>query len=145
MVRAMGINHVAFEVRDLDEALAWYGRFFDLELRGRRPTMAWIDLGDQFIALSETSAPTPDAHRHVGLVVDDREALRAAFREAGIDVAPSGSLRVHDPSGNQLEIVDYREVQFTKAPAVLAGMGIDGVEKTDDARAELAAKGMLGA
>ena len=145
MVRAMGINHVAFEVRDLDEALAWYGRFFDLELRGRRPTMAWIDLGDQFIALSETSAPTHDAHRHVGLVVDDREALRAAFREAGIDVARSGSLRVHDPSGNQLEIVDYRQVQFTKAPAVLQGMGIHDVEKTDDARAELAAKGMLGA
>jgi catechol 2,3-dioxygenase-like lactoylglutathione lyase family enzyme len=144
MVRAMGINHVAFEVRDLDEALDWYGRFFDLRLRGRRPTMAWIDLGDQFIALSETSAPTRDEHRHVGLVVDDRETLRAAFRAAGIDVARSGSLRVHDPSGNQLEIVDYREVQFTKASAVLEGMGIADVSKTDDARAELAAKGMLG-
>jgi len=144
MVRAMGINHVAFEVRDLDEALAWYGRFFDLDLRGRRPTMAWIDLGDQFIALSQTSTPTPDEHRHVGLVVDDREALRAAFRAAGIDVARSGSLRVHDPSGNQLEIVDYREVQFTKAPAVLQGMGLGGISKTDDARAELAAKGLLG-
>jgi lactoylglutathione lyase len=145
MVRAMGINHVAFEVRDLDEALTWYGRFFDLQLRGRRPTMAWIDLGDQFIALSQTSARSADADRHVGLVVDDREALRAAFRAAGIDVAGSGSLRVHDPSGNQLEIVDYREVQFTKAPAVLQGMGIGDVEKTDHARAELAAKGMLGA
>jgi catechol 2,3-dioxygenase-like lactoylglutathione lyase family enzyme len=145
MVRAMGINHVAFEVRDLDEALAWYGRFFRLTMRGRRPTMAWIDLGDQFIALEETAAPTGDGHRHVGLVVDDREALRAALREAGYDVRPSGSLRVHDPSGNQLEIVDYREVQFTKAPAVLEGMGIDGVDKTEAARAELAAKGMLGA
>jgi len=145
MVRAVGINHVAFEVRDLDEALAWYGRFFDLRMRGRRPTMAWIDLGDQFIALSQTAAPTPDAHRHVGLVVDDREALRAALREAGYDVPGSGSLRVHDPSGNQLEIVDYREVQFTKTPAVLHGMGIADVEKTDEARAELAAKGMLDA
>ena len=143
MVRAVGINHVAFEVRDLDEALEWYGRFFDLRMRGRRPTMAWIDLGDQFIALSQSPAPTRDAHRHVGLVVDDREALRAALRDAGYDVPRSGSLRVHDPSGNQLEIVDYREVQFTKTPAVLHGMGIDAVEKTDDARAELAAKGML--
>ena len=143
MVRAMGINHVAFEVRDLDEALAWYGRFFDLRMRGRRPTMAWIDLGDQFIALSETAAPARDTHRHVGLVVDDREALRAALRDAGYDVPSSGSLRVHDPSGNQLEIVDYRQVQFTKAPAVLRGMGVGDVVKTDDARAELAAKGML--
>jgi len=145
MVRAMGINHVAFEVRDLDEALAWYGRFFDLRMRGRRPTMAWIDLGDQFIALSETAAPARDTHRHVGLVVDDREALRAALRDAGYDVPGSGSLRVHDPSGNQLEIVDYREVQFTKAPAVLRGMEIADIDKTDDARAELAAKGMLDA
>ena len=143
MVRAMGINHVAFEVRDLDEALAWYERFFELTMRGRRSTMAWIDLGDQFIALTETSAPSPDAHRHVGLVVDDREALRSSLREAGYDVPRSGSLRVHDPSGNQLEIVDYREVQFTKTPAVLHGMGIGDVEKSDDARAELAAKGML--
>jgi catechol 2,3-dioxygenase-like lactoylglutathione lyase family enzyme len=145
MVRAVGINHVAFEVRDLDEALAWYGRFFDLRMRGRRPTMAWIDLGDQFIALSETAAPARDTHRHVGLVVDDREALRAALRDAGYDVPSSGSLRVHDPSGNQLEIVDYREVQFTKAPAVLRGMEIADIDKTDDARAELAAKGMLDA
>jgi lactoylglutathione lyase len=143
MVRAMGINHVAFEVRDLDEALAWYGRFFDLTMRGRRATMAWIDLGDQFIALTETAAPSRDAHRHVGLVVDDREALRAALRAAGEDVPGSGSLRVHDPSGNQLEIVDYRQVQFTKTPAVLRGMGITGVDKTADARDELAAKGML--
>ena len=145
MVRAVGINHVAFEVRDLDEALAWYGRFFDLRMRGRRPTMAWIDLGDQFIALSETAAPARDTHRHVGLVVDDREALRAALRDAGYDVPGSGSLRVHDPSGNQLEIVDYREVQFTKAPAVLRGMEIADIDKTDDACAELAAKGMLDA
>jgi len=145
MVRAVGINHVAFEVRDLDEALAWYGLFFDLRMRGRRPTMAWIDLGDQFIALSETAAPARDTHRHVGLVVDDREALRAALRDAGYDIPGSGSLRVHDPSGNQLEIVDYREVQFTKAPAVLRGMEIADIDKTDDARAELAAKGMLDA
>jgi len=142
MVRAVGINHVAFEVRDLDEALAWYGRFFDLRMRGRRPTMAWIDLGDQFIALSETAAPARDTHRHVGLVVDDREALRAALRDAGYDVPGSGSLRVHDPSGNQLEIVDYREVQFTKAPEIAAAMGIDRLEKNERAKAELRDKGL---
>ncbi|MFZ0089869.1 MAG: VOC family protein [Solirubrobacteraceae bacterium] len=141
-VRPIGINHVAFEVRDLDEALAWYARFFELTLRGRRATMAWIDLGDQFIALSQ-GAPPGDRARHVGLVVDDKEALRSALRDAGIDVNASGSLRVHDPSGNLLEIVDYRDVQFTKADPVLHGMGLGGVAKSASAREELRAKGLL--
>lgn len=142
-VRLVGINHIAFEVSDLDATLAWYERFFDVRLRGRRPTMAWIDLGDQFIALSETRGVTPDRARHVGIVVDDKERLRAELQAAGIDVAPAGNLRVRDPSGNQLEILDYRAVQFSKEPAVLRGMGLDGLEKSDGARAELREKGLL--
>lgn len=144
-VRPVGINHIAFEVRDLDEALAWYQRFFDLELRGRRERMAWIDLGDQFIALTQSSSDTPpaDSARHVGLVVDDKEQLRAALRDAGVEVAPAGGLRVHDPSGNLLEIVDYRDVQFSKTDAVLRGMGMGELGKADSARAELHAKGLL--
>jgi lactoylglutathione lyase len=143
-VRPVGINHVAFEVRDLDEALAWYERFFAFELRGRRGGMAWIDLGDQFIALSEGNAGTADHARHVGVVVDDKEALRGALRDAGYDVRPAGSLRVSDPSGNQLEIVDYRDVQFSKTDAVLRGMGLEGAQKSSAARDELRAKGLLG-
>jgi lactoylglutathione lyase len=142
-VRALGINHIAFEVTDLDAALAFYERFFEVRLRGRRRRMAWIDLGDQFIALSVADQVTPDRDRHVGLVVDDKEGLRAALVEAGFDVASSGSLRVRDPSGNQLEIVDYREVQFSKTEAVLRGMGISGLEKSEQARAELRDKGLL--
>jgi lactoylglutathione lyase len=142
-VRALGINHIAFEVTDLDAALAFYERFFEVRLRGRRRRMAWIDLGDQFIALSVADQVTPDRGRHVGLVVDDKEGLRAALAEAGFDVAPSGSLRVRDPSGNQLEIVDYREVQFSKTEAVLRGMGISGLEKSEQARVELRDKGLL--
>ncbi len=142
-VRPIGINHVALEVRDLDEALSWYRRFFELELRGRRGKMAWIDLGDQFIALSEGDPPG-DGARHVGLVVADKEALRGALRDAGVDVRSSGSLRVHDPSGNLLEIVDYRDVQFSKAAEVLHGMGLDGIQKSPSAREELRAKGLLG-
>ena len=142
-VRPVGINHVAFQVRDLDEALSWYARFFAFELRGRRSEMAWIDLGDQFIALSEGDVGPADRARHVGLVVDDKEALRAALRDAGIDVRPSGSLRVTDPSGNLLEIVDYRDVQFSKADAVLRGMGLDEIEKSAAAREELRRKGLL--
>jgi lactoylglutathione lyase len=144
VVRPIGINHVAFEVRDLDEALAWYQRFFAVQLRGRHGGMAWIDLGDQFIALSQSDTPPVEGPRHVGLVVDDKEALRAALREADIDVAVSGSLRVLDPSGNLLEIVDYRDVQFTKTDAVLQAMGIGAIEKSEAARHELRDKGVLG-
>ncbi len=142
-VRAVGINHIAFEVTDLDATLAFYERFFEVRLRGRRQRMAWIDLGDQFIALSVTGEVTPDTGRHVGLVVDDKEALRAALADAGYDVAPSGSLRVRDPSGNQLEIVDYRDVQFSKTDAVLRAMDLTGLEKSEDARAELRDKNMI--
>jgi catechol 2,3-dioxygenase-like lactoylglutathione lyase family enzyme len=145
-VRAIGINHVAFEVRDLDEALEWWGRWFAFELRGRRRTMAWIDLGDQFVALSQVTGElgAGDAARHVGLVVDDKEALRAALREAGEDVRLSGSLRMRDPSGNVIEIVDYRDVQFSKSDAVLRGMRLDGLAKSPSALDELRAKGLLG-
>lgn len=144
-VRALGVNHVAFEVQDLDEALAWYERYFEFELRGRRGGMAWIDLGDQFLALSERSGSAPDHDRHVGLVVDDKEALRRLLRRDGVPVSSAGSLRVHDPSGNQLEIVDYRDVQFTKPAAVLRAMGAGGLRKHESALAELQAKGMLDA
>ena len=107
--------------------------------------MAWIDLGDQFIALSEVSdAGGGDRARHVGLVVDDKEALRATLREAGEEVSPSGSLRLRDPSGNVLEIVDYRDIQFSKSDAVLRGMGLDGLEKSSSAQEELRDKGLLG-
>jgi lactoylglutathione lyase len=148
-VRPIGINHVAFEVRDLDEALAWWRRWFEFELRGRRATMAWLDLGDQFVALSQVAEGpggpgSVDTGRHVGLVVDDKEALRAALREAGEDVRRSGSLRVRDPSGNLIEIVDYRDVQFSKSGPVLRGMGLHGLEKSPSARQELADKGLLG-
>ncbi len=142
-IRVVGVNHIAFEVRDLDQALEWYERYFAITLRGRHAKMAWIDLGDQFLALSEGGPQAPDRDRHVGLVVEDKEALRAALLEGGEDVAARGGLRVRDPSGNQLEIVDYREVQFSKTPAVLRAMGLDGLEKTPSAREELRAKGIV--
>jgi lactoylglutathione lyase len=144
-VRAIGINHVGFEVDDLDEALEWYRRYFAFNLRGRHPTMAWIDLGDQFLALSQRPAdsePATDRARHVGLVVEDKEALRQALQKGGEDVNPSGSLRVRDPSGNQLEIVDYRDVQFSKTPAVLSGMGLEDLAKNPSAVQELRDKGL---
>jgi lactoylglutathione lyase len=145
VARAIGINHVALEVGDIDAALDWYGRFLDFELRGKRPTMAWIDLGDQFLALSAPRTQDADAGRHFGLVVDDKEAVRATLAAGGVDVAPSGGLRFVDPWGNRVEIVDYRDVQFTKAPAVLAALAPEGLEKSESALEELARKGLAGA
>ncbi len=142
MARAIGINHVALEVGDIDEALAWYGRFLDFELRGKRATMAFIDLGDQFLALSSPRGQAGDDGRHFGLVVDDKEGVRAALIEAGVDVAPQGGLRFADPWGNSVEIVDYRDVQFTKAPAILAALAPEGLQKSEAAREELARKGL---
>ncbi len=138
--RAVGINHVALKVGDLEQALEFYGRVFAVELRGRAQGMAFLDLGDQFLALSEGRRQGPDDGRHFGLVVEDREAVRMALEEAGIEA--EGDLRVRDPWGNVLEIVDYREVQFTKAPEVLSGMGLDGLEKTEQSRRVLAEKGL---
>jgi lactoylglutathione lyase len=143
MARALGINHVALEVGDVDDALAWYGRFLDFELRGKSPRMAFIDLGDQFIALSAGREQPPDASRHFGLVVDDKEAVRAALLESGVSVQPSGHLRFRDPWGNNIEIVGYRDIQFTKAAEVLRVLAPEGIEKTDAAREELRAKGIL--
>ena len=144
MARAIGINHVALEVCDVDEALVWYARFFEFELRGKRPAMAWIDLGDQFIALSSGRRQGPDDGRHLGLVVDDKEGVRAALVEAGVDVAPEGGLRFRDPWGNSIEIVDYRDVQFTKSAPILQALVPEGLQKMEAAQAQLAEKGLAG-
>jgi catechol 2,3-dioxygenase-like lactoylglutathione lyase family enzyme len=140
--RAVGINHVALEVGDLEEALAFYGRLFELELRGRVPGMAFVEMGDQFIALSEGRSQPADDERHFGLVVDDREAVRAALEEAGAEILPSRGLDFRDPWGNHVQVVQYGDVQFTKEPGVLRGMGLEGLPKTDRALEELRAKGM---
>jgi lactoylglutathione lyase len=146
MAKAVGINHVALEVGDVDEALALYGRLFDFELRGRAAggRMAFIDLGDQFLAIQAGRSQPPDEARHFGLVVDDREAVRAAVEREGLAFAPAlrGGLAFLDPWGNHFEIVDYRDVQFERTPAVKRALGIGSVEKSERARRELAEKGL---
>jgi lactoylglutathione lyase len=143
--RLVGINHVALEVGSVDDALAFYGRIFDLELRGRAGRMAFIDMGDQFIALSEGRTQPPDRARHFGLVVDDKEATRQAIINAGVEPQPGRGLDFLDPWGNHIQVVDYRDVQFTKTPEVLRGMALDGLDKSDQALAELREKGLGGA
>ena len=139
----MGINHVALEVGDVDEALDFYGAIFDFELRGRLPGMAFVDMGDQFIALSERRGQPRDESRHFGLVVDDREAVRRALAEAGVEVLPGRGLDFRDPWGNRVQVVEYADLQFTKDPAVLAGMGLEDLGKSESARRELSEKGLL--
>ncbi len=140
--RALGFNHVALEVGDIEEALAFYGELLDFELRSKSETMAFIDLGDQFINFSKGRRQAPDDERHLGLVVDDKEAVRRRLEELGIEILPGPFLDFLDPWGNRIEIVGYRNIQFTKAPHVLRGMGLGDLEKSREALDELAAKGM---
>jgi lactoylglutathione lyase len=125
MARMVGINHVVLEVGDLDEALAFYGRIFEFELRGRVPGMAFLDMGDQFLVLAEGNA-----HAHFGLVVDDGEQV--------------AERNFRDPWGNWVQVVEYEDVQFSKTPEVLAGMGLDGLGKSESALRELREKGLAG-
>ena len=139
MARAVGINHIALEVGSIDEALDFYGSLFELELRGRVPGMAFVDMGDQFIALAQGRTQGPDAARHFGLVVDDVDGVLAAAREAGVDIFGGNSFL--DPWGNQVQVVAYSEIQFSKTPEILSGMGLE-LEKTESALRELRDKGL---
>jgi lactoylglutathione lyase len=140
--RAIGFNHVALEVGDIEEALAFYARLFAFELRSKSDTAAFIDLGDQFLALQKGRTQPADDGRHFGLVVDDKDMVREALADAGIQPLPGRFLDFLDPWGNRIEIVGYDNIQFTKAPNVLHGMGLAHLSKNDDAIKELADKGM---
>jgi len=140
--RVVGFNHVALEVGDIDEALAFYGRLFKFELRGKSDSMAFIDLGDQFIALQKGRTQPADDGRHFGLVVDDKETARKALKAAGVTALDGPFLDFRDPWGNRVEIVGYDNVQFTKAPNVLRGMRLAHLAKNEKAKKELAEKGM---
>ena len=140
--KLIGFNHIALEVGDIEEALEFYGRLFEIELRGRGPRMAFIDAGDQFIALAEGERRSSDDHRHIGMVVDDRRVVRRALREMGVEILPGRGLDFLDPWGNHWQVVDYSEIQFTKAPEVLKGMGLTNLKKSEKALEELRRKGL---
>ena len=141
--RLVGVNHVALEVGNIEEALSFYGSLFEFSLRGRSAKMAFIDMGDQFIALSEGRTQPPDKERHCGLVVDDKEKVRQKLKEAGAKILAGRGVEFRDPWGNRVQIVVYANIQFTKAKAVLEGMGCEGLRKSREAIAELARKGMV--
>jgi catechol 2,3-dioxygenase-like lactoylglutathione lyase family enzyme len=138
----VGINHVALEVGDLDAALEFYGSVFEFELRGRVPGMAFLDMGDQFLAIAATGKAAADGERHFGLVVDDLEEARRRLEAAGADILGGRGLDFRDPWGNHVQVVEYGEVQFSKTPGVLRGMGLEGLAKTSEALEELRRKGL---
>ena len=140
--RLVGINHVALEVGDVEEALALYGRLFSFELRGRAGRMAFVDMGDQFLAIAEGRRQPPDDHRHFGLVVDDKAAVREAVEREGLRILPGRGLDFLDPWGNRIEVVDYRDIQFERVPGVKRKLGIEGLEKTGSAQAEIRDRGL---
>jgi lactoylglutathione lyase len=140
--RLIGVNHVALEVGSIDEALAFYGRLFEFSLRGRSARMAFIDLGDQFINLSENRSEHRDEDRHFGLVVDDKEKVRRRLEQAGVEPLPGRGVEFRDPWGNRVQIVPYADIQFTKHKAVLEGMGCADLHKSPAAVDELSRKGM---
>lgn len=140
--RAVGFNHIALEVGDIEEALAFYGRLFEFKLRGKSRNSAFIDLGDQFLALQKGRTQPADDGRHFGLVVDDKDAVREALAAAGVKPLPGRFLDFRDPWGNRIEIVGYDNIQFTKAANVLRGMGLTHLSKNETAIKELTDKGM---
>jgi len=141
--RLVGINHVALEVGDLEAALEWYGRIFEFEIVREPPFphMAFLQMGDQFIALSERRSQPPDTARHFGLVVDDKQATREALEAAGAEILPGRGLDVLDPWGNHLQVVAYGDIQFSKTPEVMRGMGLD-LPKSERALTELRESGL---
>jgi lactoylglutathione lyase len=142
--RLVGINHVALEVGDVDAALELYGRLFDFGMRGRGRRMAFIDMGDQFIALAQGRSQEPDGGRHFGLVVDDVAAVRRAVEREGLAIvsARETSFDFRDPWGNRFQVVGYPHIQFERTPGVRRALGIEALDKTAAARREIADKGL---
>ncbi len=143
--RLIGINHVALEVGDLQDALDFYGRLFAFELRGRVPGMAFIDVGDQFLALAEGRTQPRDDGRHFGLVVDDLALVRKALAREGIEAIETGGgsgFDFYDPWGNRIEVVEYGEIQFERTPGVKRKLGIEPLGKSEAARREIDERGL---
>jgi catechol-2,3-dioxygenase len=142
VARLVGINHVVLEVGELAEALDFYGRIFEFDLRGRVRGMAFLDMGDQFLVLAEGREQAPDEARHFGLVVDHRAEVRRRLEAEGAEILPGRGLDFRDPWGNHVQVVEYADVQFSKTAGVLGGMGIDELGKSKAALAELRKKGL---
>src|SRR3954465_10271493 len=108
-----GVHHVAINVADVDEAIAFYTKHLGMTVRADRPDFgfagAWLDTGEQQVHLVQ--APTPPSQgQHFALLVTDLDAAIAELRASDVhvsDAAPVGSARqafVTDPSRNTIEL-----------------------------------------
>ena len=140
--RLIGINHVALEVGDVDAAIELYSRLFTFSLRGRAGQMAFIDMGDQFLAVAQGRRQGPDEGRHFGLVVDDKDAVREAVEREGLPLVPGRGLDFLDPWGNRFEVVDYRDIQFDRTDGVMRKLGVPGLTKRESALDEIRSRGL---
>ena len=139
---AVGINHIALEVDNIAAALEFYGSFLNFEIESQSEQDAFIYFGDQFINFSRNPDRAPDQLRHFGIAVDDKPLVRKTLQEMGVELMPGKFLDFLDPWGNRVEITTYENIQFSKTDAVLKGMGLDHLKKTEEAIEELRAKGM---
>ena len=139
---AVGINHVAIEVGDVAAAIEFYGRLFNFKVEEQNDEMAIVYFGDQFINFIRNADRKPDVMRHFGIAVDDKALVRSALETTGVKLLDSRFLDFLDPWGNRVEITTYTNIQFTKADHVLQGMGLGHLKKSDEAIAELRAKGL---
>ena len=139
--RLVGINHVALQVDDLEAAVDFYCELFQPTSVDRsEPDAAFLEIGDQFVALFERGSREEEPH--FGLVVDDKAATRKLLSEHGVEILPGHFLDFRDPSGNRIQVVQYDQVQFTKDERVLQGMELE-LGKTEAATAELRDKGLV--
>jgi catechol 2,3-dioxygenase-like lactoylglutathione lyase family enzyme len=145
--KLVGLNHIALEVADVEDALRFYESIFSFELRGSHQNdegimkMAFLDMGDQFLALTSGRTQSTDEGRHFGLVVNNRSDVTTLAIDAGAIVPEGRPFNFLDPWGNHIEVVEYRDVQFVKSDAVLNSMGLH-LEKSKAATEELRKKGI---
>ena len=137
--RPVGINHVALEVDDVERAIAFYGRLFDIRAVERAHGGAFVDLGDQFIAMFP---PGAGEDRHFGLVVDDKERARRVLAAEGVETLPGPRLDFRDPFGNRVQVVQYDQIQFLKSAQVLRALGLPSLGKSEAALRELRSNGL---
>ena len=139
---AIGINHIALEVGNIAEALAFYGSFLNFTITSQSEDAAFIYFGDQFINFSKGRTQPPDEKRHFGIAVDDKELVRNTLTKMDVALLGGRFLDFLDPWGNRIEITTYTNIMFSKTTTILRGMGMDHLQKTDEALSELDKHGL---
>ncbi len=139
---AIGINHIALEVGNIAEALAFYGSFLNFTITSQTEDAAFIYFGDQFINFAKGRTQASDEKRHFGIAVDDKELVRNTLTQMDVTLLGGQFLDFLDPWGNRIEITTYTNIMFSKTTAILRGMDMDHLQKTDQALGQLNKHGL---